>query len=377
MARAPADPEDSSRYLLLRQCVQECNVPAVQSLLDLGADPAYEFQDGVTSLHIACDVEECYDLCKLLLEKGADCNARSRVNGVTPLFVALQKQPLEVVQLLLNHGADIDAVSYDGRGALHYATSNRHVDVLEFLLDQGLDMEYGVSVLFRAVVCMNFEACEILLRRGAIVYRSSQGYTPLIAAIITGDELYGEELKVIQLLLDYGAEVTKGTLGLAPISKTFSDDMSNTLMRHVARLEHSNGIIDDELRGIIEDEESYKRYYQACSRELESMKVAKFYDDVSVFSILMGSRKELARYAKNEELVKALEEKSDNDFPIYFASLKKRFYDEVEKQRLRRTAATVLSDLFVLNHPSHPVIRNIMCYLADEDLVVLPSNFAI
>lgn len=90
----------------------------VQFLLDLGTDLSYKFKNGMTLLHITCGVTKCYDLCKLLLEKGADCNSHSHLVGDTPLLIAVREQPLEVVQLLLNHGADIIARNRCGSAAL-------------------------------------------------------------------------------------------------------------------------------------------------------------------------------------------------------------------------------------------------------------------
>lgn len=104
------------------------------------------------------------------------------------------------------------------------------------------------------------------------------------------------------------------------------------------------------------------------------MKAAKFYHTVSIFDILIARGDVLSGYARNEELVKALEENEfDNNFPMYFSWLKKRFDYEVQRQKLWNAAAKILSHLFALNYPSHPVTQNILRYLTDED-IVLCSN---
>lgn len=62
------------------------------------------------------------------------------------------------------------------------------------------------------------------------------------------------------------------------------------------------------------------------------MKQTKFYNNESVLNVLEGSDKVLAGYARNEELVKALEKNDfDNKFPIFFHWLQRRFDDIVRK----------------------------------------------
>jgi ankyrin repeat protein len=66
---------------------------------------------------------------KLLLEKGADVNAREGVRGVavrarTPLMLATRRGLLDVVNLLLTKGADVNARDEDGRTALMWAADS-------------------------------------------------------------------------------------------------------------------------------------------------------------------------------------------------------------------------------------------------------------
>lgn len=105
------------------------------------------------------------------------------------------------------------------------------------------------------------------------------------------------------------------------------------------------------------------------------MKDAKFYNNVSLSNILMDSRKVISALARNEDLVKAFEDKAyDSQFPIYFTGLKKRFYTEVKEQRLRRAAAKIISNIFILNDEFHPISQNIIRYLREKDLEFLCSN---
>lgn len=357
------------------------SLPIVQLLLNYGADVSAGI-GGTTPLHVACQLNERhYDLCKLLCEIGADCNFKND-KGVSPFLTALQFQNLEVVKLLLDHGADITTEDQLGLTAINYAAGNPHVDVLEFVLDQGFPIEpsngKGRSPLINAAIFNNFEGCEILLKRGANINTdSSYGIlTPLIAAIMGRGE-HDQNTKIVQLLLEYGAEVTVQVLIVALMKeKANATEIRNALVRQVAKLDFLNLSLTQYHGGLIDQEQCYKRYYRTCLRELKYMKATMIHDEVSVLNILTGNTKTLSKYAMNKELLKALKRKAYNfRFPIYFASLKKRFYAAVEKRQLWKHAEIILGNLFRLNDPLHLVNQNILFYLTDADLKIISTPF--
>lgn len=372
---------------LLYAITQKCSLRVVQLLLDHGADASYRRRDGITPLFAACSVKtstvKCYRLCSLLLEKGADCNLRTHVDGPTPFLRALQMQTLRVVKLLLDHGADINAVVGErGWTALHCAAQNPHVDVLDYILDLGrFDVEsrdgHGYSALFWAALHDNAEACEFLLKRGALVNKmniASVKVDPIAWKIHFGAKYTSQSAEIVQLFLEYGADVPEMALRIAA-SVRGRDDIRNALMRHMAKLEYLNLSVKESLRQIIQSKDCYKGYYQACLQELDNMKATKVYDNVSILNILMDSNNLISRYARNTMLVKALEDVDYNaKFPIYFAWLKKRFYAKVDRQSSQNTAALIVSKIFSFNSPVHLVNRNIVRYFNDSDLKFFGSN---
>ena len=69
-----------------------------------------------------------YDICKLLIEKGADVNAEN-YESATPLFAAADGGRVEVVKLLLENGADPNHRGnrvMDGKNALLYMISRMY-----------------------------------------------------------------------------------------------------------------------------------------------------------------------------------------------------------------------------------------------------------
>jgi len=79
----------------------------VRRLLDLGADPNYEALDGFPSLFVALDADrpDRLQVMTLLLQHGARTDTRG-LNDWTPLHYAVARRSLAAVNLLLDRGAD-------------------------------------------------------------------------------------------------------------------------------------------------------------------------------------------------------------------------------------------------------------------------------
>ena len=100
------------------------------------------------------------DIVRLLLDHGADPNARGR-HGRTSLHRASSFGDLDTARLLLAHGAEIDAQDDEGRTAYQIALEKRQDEVAQFLSahgaktsqDLGQDLELGRLVgLLRATL---------------------------------------------------------------------------------------------------------------------------------------------------------------------------------------------------------------------------------
>jgi RNA polymerase sigma factor (sigma-70 family) len=115
-------------------------------------------------------------------------------NGWTPLHLAAHYGHLDVVRMLLDHGADIEAVSQNAiaNTPLSAAAWGDHRDIVAALLDHGAQVDapnaWGSTALRRAVDAGREELARLLLSRGADPLRAdSAGLTPLAAAEQMGD----------------------------------------------------------------------------------------------------------------------------------------------------------------------------------------------
>ena len=73
----------------------------------------------------------------MLLAADANVDARSSGLDKTPLFQAAFENRIEIAQLLLDHGADVNAVDALGRNALREAILAKHTEMVELLLQAG------------------------------------------------------------------------------------------------------------------------------------------------------------------------------------------------------------------------------------------------
>ena len=101
--------------------------------------------DGFTPLHLAAFFGHA-DIARLLVERGADTNAVARnPMQVRPLHSAAAARQLEIAELLVNHGADVNASQERGFTPLHAAAQNGDVELARLLLERGARREQAAE----------------------------------------------------------------------------------------------------------------------------------------------------------------------------------------------------------------------------------------
>ncbi|XP_049336563.1 B-cell lymphoma 3 protein homolog [Astyanax mexicanus] len=94
--------------------------------------------EGLTPLHLAVQ-DGKKNLAKMLLDSGADINAVDIKSGRSPLMHAVENNCLEMVNFLIENGCNVNAQSYSGNTALHSACGRGEVDAVRVLLKNGAD----------------------------------------------------------------------------------------------------------------------------------------------------------------------------------------------------------------------------------------------
>lgn len=138
---------------------------------------------------------------KILIDAGADVNARIPKNSDTPLTLPLyyKRDSSEGVMLLLAKGANPNTANSVGRSALMLATFGQPSSVVKALLQAGANVNAqdrnGNTALMAAVEYNNVEAVRLLLKAHADrALRNKAGETAL--SIATS----GNHAELIQLL---------------------------------------------------------------------------------------------------------------------------------------------------------------------------------
>ncbi|MDC1119510.1 ankyrin repeat domain-containing protein [Gammaproteobacteria bacterium] len=219
-------------------------VEGVRQMIAAGADVnAYEKSREQTALMWAV-TQGHVDVVRVLVNAGANLEARSKVRsrlmyaessngaafdqgvveqlgGFSPLLFAAAQGNVEIGQLLISVGVNINGTAANGASPLVVATHSGHPDFARLLLEAGADPDAigaGYNALHAAVLRGDLETVEELLVNGADpdvrlkratpVQRASEDWalkSPLISATPYWLAAYYREAKIMRVLEQGGA----------------------------------------------------------------------------------------------------------------------------------------------------------------------------
>lgn len=182
LSQEPADLLEAAMY---------DDMEAAKALVESGADVNQTNAYGHTPLILACNYGY-EDLAQYLVDQGADVNVQGQDGGTA--LIAAASNSLALVDLLLSRGADVHARMANGTGVMTQFTIG--------IIRDRVPMELG----------------EVLLAHGADVDEAlttgkAEGYTPLMMAARNNQE------ELVQFLIDHGADVNAVAAdGATPLS---------------------------------------------------------------------------------------------------------------------------------------------------------------
>ncbi|KAF5400940.1 hypothetical protein PHET_05159 [Paragonimus heterotremus] len=157
-----------------------------------------------TPLHWAI-LSKSVDVTEMCIDQGADLNLRT-ANGESALHLAARSGELKIAEILLNCGSDVNAVDLEQRTPLFNAAENEHFQVASLLIKSGANINHvdkeNMTPLLLAAGLGKCAVCELLIGNDVSVnVEDKQWKTPLMLAV------EGKHLPVVQYLLQQGANI--------------------------------------------------------------------------------------------------------------------------------------------------------------------------
>ncbi|XP_043065050.1 protein phosphatase 1 regulatory subunit 16A isoform X1 [Drosophila ficusphila] len=115
--------------VVLLEAASRNDMPEVAALLQHGITPDAANEDGLTAMHQAC-IDNNVEMLQLLLEYGANVDAQDS-DKWTPLHAAATCGHLELVRILIRHGANLLAVNTDGNMPYDLCDDENTLDFIE------------------------------------------------------------------------------------------------------------------------------------------------------------------------------------------------------------------------------------------------------
>jgi len=185
-ASAPTKEYNETANQLLYNAVKNNDLDQVKQAFTMGANPNYLQSRSDAPFNRAITRSKSPEIVQCFIDNGVDVNFQADGNGTYPsaLYTAFQERRLDMMELLLNAGADpnlsweeensITGIMTSGITVI-FGSVNRHepiyLDILKLLIKKGANINkedsFGNTLLITACERGNLEGVKILLTNGA------------------------------------------------------------------------------------------------------------------------------------------------------------------------------------------------------------------
>ncbi len=237
---------------------------SMRILVQAGANPNFAMKDGNSILHFATWRSNCAECVKILIDAGADINAKSN-SGETPITIMMTAStakyraetvqyttnaykaagvtvmpdkfmnpkesdwddPDAIIKLLIEAGADVNASNVVGTTPLITAAFFNKSDLIKMLIGAGADVNQkdksGISPIMYAAERDSKDAIAILLDNGVDINNTFKWFETKLQADMKDFTLLAmaaskNNVELVKYLIGRGAECTVATHGMFPIN---------------------------------------------------------------------------------------------------------------------------------------------------------------
>lgn len=320
--------------------------------LEYDADVNARDANGSTPFHAV--VETGYTRgVYMFLKHDVDINAKDN-NGDTPLNVACRIPELKVVWLLVDQGADVNnACTADGSTPAHWASLNCYKLVIKYLLEHGA-----------RVNALDFD-----------------GRSPLMWVLKPAGFVVRANTKVetLRFLLKNGADVNvidsegKNILSIGQ-DEDENKDCYKVLLEHIAKMKALGVVINPSLLDTIDQRKDLKKYFAKCRKELVLAKNTQIHPDypVTFLDLMTNNSVKLMGLAGNTELIDRVNEIfGDTEFYIYGDLICKNLGRGMKRRVLFDVAAKKLKQCLPMADVPSSIIEKVLKSFGKKDLMRL------
>ena len=185
--------------------------------------------------------ENSAKITEMLIGKADKNIINDSLEGKTPLIIAVGNSYIDTAKILIENGANINAVDIEGWSALSYAINNGDIEIAKLLLENKVKIKDELLIAIKSpIVESRINIMKLLIENGAnINYTDENGFNPLNIAIESGD------MELTKFLITNGANVNSliqdgvSLIGYAIAQNNM--DLLQILIENGANVNYTNG----------------------------------------------------------------------------------------------------------------------------------------